>query len=196
MSGRRAQVLDAAVSVLGGQGTRALTHRAVDAEGGLPAGTTSNYFRSRDALVGGILGHLLEQETAAFAALAGQPRPVSIDELAARFGTLLRQLAGPARMLTLARHAIFLEAAHQEALRRELRGWSEKLWLWSGDWLAAVGSDRPVAHARLLLAFADGLLLDRLARGGDEEFAPEAALAALLRALVGDAQCVEESVDN
>ena len=89
MSIRRAQVLDAAVRVLGGQGTRALTHRAVDAEGGLPAGTTSNYFRSRDALLAGILGYLFERETAAFETLAGQPRPVSVDELAERFGAML-----------------------------------------------------------------------------------------------------------
>lgn len=185
--------------MLGGQGTRALTHRAVDVEGGLPAGTTSNYFRSRDALLSGILGHLFERETAAFEALGEEgtvsaPGPVgaggsarSVDELAERFGTMLRQLAGPARLLTLARHAIFLEAAHHPALRQELLEWSEKLWAWSAEWLASVGSDRPLVHARQLLAFGDGLLLDRLARGGEEEFAPEEPLTALLRALVGGA---------
>ncbi|SHN44618.1 TetR/AcrR family transcriptional regulator [Cryptosporangium aurantiacum] len=186
MPGRREQVLDAAVQVLGEQGTRALTHRAVDARGNLPSGTTSNYFRTRDALLAGILGYLFERETAAFATLAGAPRPVSVDELAGRVGALLRQLAGPARTLTLARHAIFLEAAHQEALRVELLEWSSKLWAWAGEWLAAVGSGRPEKHARQLLAYGDGLLLDRLARGGDDEFAPEASLAALLRALVAD----------
>ena len=128
--------------------------------------------------------------------LAGQPRPVSVDELAVRFGAMLRQLAGPARLLTLARHAIFLEAAHRPELRADLLAWSEKLWGWAGDWLAAVGSDRPLVHARQLLAFGDGLLLDRLARGGDDEFAPEEALTALLRAWVERAQYVEESVDN
>ena len=193
MVGRRAQVLDAAVRVLGGQGTRALTHRAVDSEGALPAGTTSNYFRTREALLAGILGYLFERETAAFEALAGQPRPVSVDELAGRFGAMLRQLAGPARLLTLARHAIFLEAAHHESLRVPLREWSERLWTWSADWLAAVGSPQPVLHARQLLAFGDGLLIDRLARGGDDEFAPEEALAALLQSWV---KSVEGPVDN
>ncbi|TQS42460.1 TetR/AcrR family transcriptional regulator [Cryptosporangium phraense] len=184
MLGRKAQVLAAAVRVLGGQGTRALTHRAVDSEGGLPAGTTSNYFRSRDALLSGILGYLLEQETSAFASLAGAPRPVSVDELAARLGALLRELAGPARTLTLARHAIFLEAAHRESLRVELLTWSETLWAWGGEWLTALGSREPVAHVRQVLAFADGLLMDRLARGGEGEFAPEEPLAALLGALL------------
>ncbi|GAA3394567.1 TetR/AcrR family transcriptional regulator [Cryptosporangium minutisporangium] len=190
MAGRREQALDAAVRVLGSQGTRALTHRAVDAEGDLPAGTTSNYFRSRDALLSGILGRLLEQEKDAFAALAGEPHPVSADELAGRLGAMLRQLAGPARPMTLARYAIFVEAAHQKPMRLELLAWSRSLWSWAGEWLAALGSDRPEEHAREVLAFADGLLLHRLSRGGDGEFAPEASLAALLRALV------EKPVDN
>jgi DNA-binding transcriptional regulator YbjK len=184
MPGRRDQVLDAAIRVLGEEGTRALTHRAVDTAGELPAGTTSNHFRTRDALISGVLGHLLELETTSFAALVGETMPTSADELAERIGATLRQLAGPGRTMTLARHAIFLEAAHSEVLRRELLGWSEKLWTWGGEWLAAIGSQEPVLHTRQLLAYADGLLLDRLARGGDEEFAPEASLAALLHALV------------
>ncbi|MFG1928556.1 TetR/AcrR family transcriptional regulator [Cryptosporangium sp. NPDC048952] len=196
MAGRRSQVLDAAVRVLGEQGARALTHRAVDSEGDLPAGTTSNYFRTRDALLAGILGCLFERETAAFSSLAGEPRPVSVEELAGRFGVMLRQLAGPARSLTLARHAIFLEAAHSDALRAALLEWSQKMWAFSADWLGAVGSPEPVLHARQLLAFGDGLLIDRLARGGDDEFAPEAALVALLRSWVGVEKSVEEAVDN
>ena len=185
VSGRRNEVLGAAVRVLGEQGTRALTHRAVDTAACLPAGTTSNHFRTREALISGVLGHLLEQEAAAFAALVGPVAPADADELADRFGAMLRALAGPSRTLTLARHAIFLEAAHRESLRRDLLGWSEKLWAWAGEWLAAIGSEQPVLHARQVLAYADGLLIDRLARGGDEEFAPEASLAALLHALTG-----------
>lgn len=50
---RRALVLDVALDLLGREGARALTHRAVDAEAGLPAGTSVNYYRSRaDLLVG------------------------------------------------------------------------------------------------------------------------------------------------
>ncbi|MFC6506917.1 TetR/AcrR family transcriptional regulator [Promicromonospora citrea] len=51
---RRAALADAGIAVLAREGARGLTHRAIDGEAGVPTGTTSNYFRSRDALVSGL----------------------------------------------------------------------------------------------------------------------------------------------
>src|SRR6516225_5861294 len=48
---RRAQILDAAIGILADEGVGGLTHRQVDDRAGLPAGTTSNYFRTRQALL-------------------------------------------------------------------------------------------------------------------------------------------------
>ncbi|RMI42039.1 TetR/AcrR family transcriptional regulator [Streptomyces triticirhizae] len=48
---RRAALLDAAIEVLAERGARGLTFRAVDAEAGVPNGTTSNYFANRDQLL-------------------------------------------------------------------------------------------------------------------------------------------------
>ncbi|MGI6877777.1 TetR/AcrR family transcriptional regulator [Microbacterium sp. gxy059] len=52
---RRNALADAGIAVLAREGARGLTHRAVDAEAGVPTGTTSNYFRSRDALLTGLV---------------------------------------------------------------------------------------------------------------------------------------------
>ncbi|MBC2876572.1 MULTISPECIES: TetR/AcrR family transcriptional regulator [Streptomyces] len=48
---RRAALVDAAIEVLAREGARGLTFRAVDGEAGVPAGTASNYFTSRDQLL-------------------------------------------------------------------------------------------------------------------------------------------------
>ena len=48
---RRAQLADAAIELLAASGVHGVTHRAVDRRAGLPAGTASNYFRSREALL-------------------------------------------------------------------------------------------------------------------------------------------------
>ncbi|MEV6493948.1 TetR family transcriptional regulator [Actinoplanes sp. NPDC051633] len=48
---RRAQLADAAIALLASAGAHGVTHRAVDQLAGLPAGTASNYFRSREALL-------------------------------------------------------------------------------------------------------------------------------------------------
>src|SRR5262245_42599709 len=53
MKSRELVLLDAAIEVLAERGTRGLTHRAVDARAGLPLGSTSNRFRTRNALLGG-----------------------------------------------------------------------------------------------------------------------------------------------
>ncbi|TXS53440.1 TetR/AcrR family transcriptional regulator [Streptomyces sp. uw30] len=48
---RRAALVDAGVEVLAREGARGLTFRAVDAEAGVPVGTSSNYFTGRDELL-------------------------------------------------------------------------------------------------------------------------------------------------
>lgn len=48
---RRAQITDAALEVLGENGSRGLTHRAVDRAADVPTGTTANYFPSRAGLL-------------------------------------------------------------------------------------------------------------------------------------------------
>jgi AcrR family transcriptional regulator len=48
---RRAQLTDAAIALLADAGVHGVTHRAVERRAGLPGGTASNYFRSREALL-------------------------------------------------------------------------------------------------------------------------------------------------
>jgi len=78
MSALRARVLDAAIQLLGTQGLKALTHRRVDEQAELPPGSTSNYFRTRDALLCGVAEAILETEVAGMGApFAPRPRSSS-----------------------------------------------------------------------------------------------------------------------
>jgi DNA-binding transcriptional regulator YbjK len=58
---RRTQLLDAAIDILADTGVGGLTHRLVDERAGLPSGTTSNYFRTRLALLEATTNHVAEQ---------------------------------------------------------------------------------------------------------------------------------------
>lgn len=74
---RRAALVDAAIEVLAREGARGLTFRAVDAEAGVPAGTTSNYFGNRDDLftqAGGRIYERLQPDGATIAASLHGPR--------------------------------------------------------------------------------------------------------------------------
>ena len=58
----KVRALDAAIELLGTEGLRALTHVRVDRRAGLPKGSTSNYFRTRAALLTGVVDRILERE--------------------------------------------------------------------------------------------------------------------------------------
>src|SRR5690348_16221423 len=107
-AGRRDAVLAAAVEVLGSGGSRALTHRALDRAAGVAEGTTSNYFRTRKALVAGVLAYNSQAESEPIELPSGG---LGVEELVALSAQRIDYLLGPGRSLTLARHALFLEAA-------------------------------------------------------------------------------------
>lgn len=74
---RRSALVDAAIEVLARGGARGLTFRAVDVEAGVPKGTASNYFASRDELLNQV-GHrvyerLIPDEATAAQMVAGPP---------------------------------------------------------------------------------------------------------------------------
>jgi DNA-binding transcriptional regulator YbjK len=188
MARRRDQALEAALELLGTNGVHGLTHRAVDTRAGLPPGTTSNYFRTRDALLRGALDHLTGLERARLEAMAvPTPADHSAGQIARDAAEMFGYLLGPARTLTLARHALFLEAARRPELRALLTTATKPYWRLLEHRLRAAGSIDPLGHARLLLACIDGLLVDQLLRP-TTDFSPERAVRTLLDGMI----CVGE----
>ena len=59
---RRAELLEAAIHLIGAHGLDAVTHRAVAAEAGVPPASTSYYFRSKDELIDEALRTLATRE--------------------------------------------------------------------------------------------------------------------------------------
>ncbi|MFD2416979.1 TetR/AcrR family transcriptional regulator [Amycolatopsis pigmentata] len=183
---RRQQALDAAIRVLGTHGARRLTHRAVDAEAGLPAGSASNYFRTREALVEAVLGRLIALEQQAWAEVAtdlGESGPIDADAFAAALGELLRDLTGRRRVITLARLAVFVEAAVQPVLRTGISDVRADLEKQGTEWLRRLGSRDPVHDLWGLMALLDGQLINQCTTP-DPAFDPEPAIRTFLRGIV------------
>lgn len=109
---RRNALTDAAIEILGTRGIHQLSHRAVDEATGLPAGTTSNYFRSRDALLDAVAQRIVDlnlAEMAASVALADL-------DLADLIGGSLYEAATTGRVRYLAVFELSLEATRRPAL--------------------------------------------------------------------------------
>lgn len=156
---------DAALEVLAAKGGRALTHRAVDRQAGLPQGSTSNYFPTREALLTAAVHRLVELERPSVRALEalapGGPYPPRrsaemISEL------ILDEWLTGLSDLAVARYELILEARRRPDLQRELnevRGVYLRL---VEQLLPAAGCRDPRRHAPQLLALLDGLMVNQL----------------------------------
>lgn len=185
MTPREQQILDAAIDVLASGGSRQLTHRAVDATAGLPTGSTSNRFRTRDALLAGVLARILQRETAVWAGLHGNLADGDLDAFCAAMGRAVEVLSTTAAAVTRARLAVFVEASHRPALRAEIGNGRARIAVWTLPALVKLGSTDPVAHLDCLLALVDGLLTSRLTVPSDHGD-PTRAIRGLLHGLIGD----------
>ena len=169
MTALRTRVLDAAIQLLGTQGLKALTHRRIDEQAELPPGSTSNYFRTRNALLGGVADAILEREVAGMEATFA---PQSPEELLGALVALLDRTTEDQRTLTSARLVLFMEASHNPALRETLgvgRGILEEA---LQRVLHDLGASDPSASARAIMACAEGLILHRVARHDDSDIRP------------------------
>ncbi|MGB3330861.1 MAG: hypothetical protein WBA46_17995, partial [Thermomicrobiales bacterium] len=153
-------LMDAGLRIVAQAGMRGLTHRAVDREAGVPAGTTSNYARTRAELVGALGTRSFER--LAPPSLEPDPeRPPSLETAIWYVQQIAhRVLAEPDLMIALfelrleARRHPDLRATLQETLARGYATdvlFNQRAGLPGGAWEIA------------LLHFAiDGLMLDQL----------------------------------
>jgi DNA-binding transcriptional regulator YbjK len=111
---RRAHLLDAAIDILADTGVGGLTHRLVDERAGLPSGTTSNYFRTRLALLEATTSYVAEQHwqrVELLKTMVGQVAdPAGVKAL------MVRMLSDPdeqSRRGNIARFELFLEGTRR-----------------------------------------------------------------------------------
>jgi DNA-binding transcriptional regulator YbjK len=183
MASRRDDLLDAAISVLGERGIHALTHRAVDAAAGLPAGSASNHFRTRDALLNAVVQRFAARERANWEDIAVTVCPATPKELAQVLTVFAQDSTGPQRTLTVARYAILVEASNHPSLRAQLTVTGARVNAWFTNWLRIVGSTDPERDAPVLMNHWTGLVLHQLANP-DPAFDPSAQIAALVTAVI------------
>jgi DNA-binding transcriptional regulator YbjK len=186
--GRREQILEATLRVIGRDGREAVTHRAVAEEAGVPLGSTTYYFDSRDDLLGQALEHVSAQEVERYGRLGEELRSVkSGRELADR---LISELVAAAedRVAYIAEYELWLEAGRRPDLREAAQNWCDAEQRSVAGAMEVLGSTAPAADASLVVATLDGLGERVLAREEDpaaaaKELRPE--LRRLVQRLVG-----------
>ena len=170
---RRTTLADAAIATLAADGGRGLTHRAVDRAAGVAQGSTSFYFRTREAL--------LEAAVRRLAELDGQDVPplevASGEELADAVTAVLRHWLGEGAERVVARYELELEARRRPALHGVLRDAGAQVREVLAQALAGLGVGDPRPRAVDLAAAIDGLLLDQLIGAGPDRSPAEVRAA-------------------
>jgi DNA-binding transcriptional regulator YbjK len=115
---RRDELTDAAIDIVAAHGLHGLSHRAVDERAAVPRGTTSNYFRSREALVAATLRRIVDLHFALIAELRAKYERRTATVTVAQ---LLGDVVDHALTLFPARYRALLELALESARRPELR---------------------------------------------------------------------------
>ena len=165
---RHARILRAALVVVYREGVAGVTHRTVADEAGVPLGSLTYYFPTKEDLLREALLLFVEEEIARLsvlaAALAG--RSLEPEQVATGFAALL-EASDPEQ---ISQFELYLEAARRPALQEaaaECFAAYEKV---AEAALRAAGVADPERKAPLVVALADGLGLRRAAAPGS---APE-----------------------
>ncbi|WP_370942108.1 TetR/AcrR family transcriptional regulator [Amycolatopsis sp. cg5] len=139
-------------------------------------GSTSNYFRTRAALLEGVVGWMLRQESPAVgAALEVETGDELVEELARLFEFML----GPNRVVTTARMVLRLEAGHEPALREALARGGAAMTDLVVPVLARLGAADPLVAAKAIGVCGQGLFVQAIAGGSTPD--PRPVLAVIVR---------------
>ncbi|KQR38660.1 MULTISPECIES: TetR/AcrR family transcriptional regulator [Microbacterium] len=159
---RRRLIADAGLSVLAAEGSRGLTHRAVDLVAGVPVGTTSNYFRSRDSLVEGLVERIGERLAPSEDDLARRSSEAPSRELFADYiRDIVRRLTED-RDVTLALFELRLESSRRPEVAALLGAWQRAGFAGDVEFNSSAGLPGGRREIALFHYAIDGLMLDRL----------------------------------
>jgi DNA-binding transcriptional regulator YbjK len=173
---RRDAIADAAIHLVATRGLRGLTHRAVDAEAGLPPGSTSYYLRTRSALLTACVNRMLARDISAAPPITARAEPLEL---------LIEMVVGLARDRPddlIARYELSLEASRQPELRAAIDQGGRQLRAILAQALEGLGIPNAEEAAWPAAAMMDGLMYDRVA-GAGTSLSPEAFETAVRRSI-------------
>ena len=159
---RRQRIANAGIALITRGGTHRLTHRAVDAEAGLPNGSTSYYARSRRDLIRLVMEQLSAESQADLTDIE-VPGELTVRQATDLVGRLAERLILNSDAQA-ARFALMFEVRDDDELRRELtvdapvrRSFDEK----AVELLRALGAADPEGTAPEFVALVDAVLMYR-----------------------------------
>jgi len=162
MGDRRSQLLDAGLELIARQGMGGLTHEAVDATAHAPAGSTAEWFPTREALIEGVTQRCIERELEMVTG-PGQEIEASPEGIATALGGFMLRALGQDRVVTLARYALQVQAATSPAFRAFYSIGADEVDTWALDVFRRAGARHPERDFGIMANYMTGLVFHELA---------------------------------
>jgi TetR/AcrR family transcriptional regulator, regulator of biofilm formation and stress response len=181
---RREALLEAVLEIVADVGADAVTHRRVAEVAELPLASTTYWFSSKEHLLTAALELAAERDIARLSAYTEQCS--DDDPIEAAISLVIEPVEDglrTSRGSLIATYTLLLEAARRPALREITARWTEEYLDAGSKLLERAGSTDPRGDAELLVAAADGLLIEALSLGESAELRPR--LRRLAAALIG-----------
>ncbi|MBO3750717.1 TetR family transcriptional regulator [Streptosporangiaceae bacterium NEAU-GS5] len=153
---RRRALTDAAIELVAASGAHGLTHRAVEQAAGLPTGTASNYYRSREALLVATAERIVELHLADMEQAADRHETPA--DLAGLLTESLLTAATTLRTRYLAIFELQLEATRRPALASALAGLQDASTRFTVGHHQGLGLAVPPERVPVLIALYGGAL--------------------------------------
>ncbi len=159
---RRGAICEAALDLAAAGGNHAVTHYGIDDRLGIARGSTSYYYRTRQALLNAAITHLAGlSRQASLATFEAADTTLDVDRAADLTAKQLDLLLGLRRRDALARYALTTDATGDDELRSALASClfsvpgAEAL-------IAHLGASDPSCAASNFVILLEGLVFDRL----------------------------------
>lgn len=140
-----------------------LTYRSVDAAANVPSGTTSNHFRTRDALLLGVVTEIEKLRRALWRTLVVEANPTSVAELVDVITAYVNGAVGGLSTRVRAYMALLMEGWSHPDLREPLRRGRDAQIPRTLQIMRKVNPEVPESHAVILQDYLTGIMYQQLA---------------------------------
>lgn len=181
--GRRAEVIAAAIEVAGTLGVSGLTYRSVDAAANVPSGTTSNHFRTRDALLLGVIVEIEKLRRAFWRALVTEINPTTVADLVGIGTAYANGAVGVMSTRVRAYMALLMEGWSHPELREPLQRGRDAQIPRTLQLMRNVNPTTPQLHAEIFQDYLTGIIYQQLANPAPD-FNPRPGIETLITVLL------------